>query len=115
MNVVTLWIAVDESSAENGCLRVVRGSHTEALQPLQKSASGGGDVLGSYTVATVDEKRVVEMEMQPGEIALCAHTGSVSVANLCEYTCAVQVMLKYTIPTLSTEVVLTSLPSDGAG
>lgn len=33
MNVITLWLAVDESSVENGCMKVVPG--TEALGPLE--------------------------------------------------------------------------------
>jgi ectoine hydroxylase-related dioxygenase (phytanoyl-CoA dioxygenase family) len=29
MKVVTPWLAVDDSSEENGCMRVVPGSHTQ--------------------------------------------------------------------------------------
>src|SRR5438552_16160446 len=29
MNVITLWLAVDESTVENGCMRVIPGSHTD--------------------------------------------------------------------------------------
>ena len=28
MNVITLWLAIDESTVENGCMRVVPGTHT---------------------------------------------------------------------------------------
>ena len=32
MKVISLWLAVDESTVGNGCLRVVRGSHKEVLK-----------------------------------------------------------------------------------
>jgi ectoine hydroxylase-related dioxygenase (phytanoyl-CoA dioxygenase family) len=33
MNVVTLWLAIDRSDPENGCVRVVPGSYLARLQP----------------------------------------------------------------------------------
>lgn len=32
MNVITLWLAVDRSDKDNGCLKVVRGTHKENLK-----------------------------------------------------------------------------------
>ncbi|CAF4371682.1 unnamed protein product, partial [Rotaria magnacalcarata] len=39
MNVLTMWLAIDESNTENGCLRVVRGSHQEELAKLTDDVS----------------------------------------------------------------------------
>ena len=36
MNVITLWLAVDDSTPENGCMRVIPGTHGMDLQELQK-------------------------------------------------------------------------------
>ena len=35
MEVVTLWLAVDDSTPENGCMRVIPGTHTLDLQGMQ--------------------------------------------------------------------------------
>lgn len=32
MNVITLWLAVDRSDRDNGCLKVVRGTHKDTLK-----------------------------------------------------------------------------------
>src|SRR5439155_22341496 len=36
MNVITLWLAVDESTLENGCMRVVAGSHRQDAAGLDQ-------------------------------------------------------------------------------
>jgi len=48
MNVLTMWLAVDNSDTENGCLRVIRGSHKQELTTL-KDEFKTANVLGSYT------------------------------------------------------------------
>ena len=35
MEVVTLWLAVDDSLPENGCMRVIPGTHSSGLQQLR--------------------------------------------------------------------------------
>jgi ectoine hydroxylase-related dioxygenase (phytanoyl-CoA dioxygenase family) len=66
MRVVSLWLAVDHSTPENGCVRVIPGSHRDELHALRDSA--GGDVLGSETVAEVDESRAVDLVLAPGDV-----------------------------------------------
>ncbi|XP_065183443.1 uncharacterized protein LOC135814272 [Sycon ciliatum] len=68
MKVVSLWLAVDHSSRENGCLRVVRGSHRQALKEL--SRAGGDNVLSSYTDVDIREEDVVDIELQPGDVEI---------------------------------------------
>ena len=34
MNVVTLWLAIDDSTQENACMRVIPGSHKSKLAPI---------------------------------------------------------------------------------
>ena len=45
MEVVTLWLAVDDSDAENGCMRVLPATHTMQLHDMVQAE--GESVLGS--------------------------------------------------------------------
>eukprot|EP00118_Oscarella_pearsei_P006164 m.28003 g.28003 ORF g.28003 m.28003 type:complete len:73 (+) comp30527_c0_seq2:105-323(+) len=64
MKVVSFWLAVDESTVHNGCLRVVRGSHKEDLKELQPNKEGE-NVLGSMTHDEVKEDDIVNIELNP--------------------------------------------------
>lgn len=67
MNVVTLWLAVDESTPENGCLRVIPGSQADELHDVRPRADVD-NVLGSEVAAEVDESRAVDLVMAPGDV-----------------------------------------------
>ncbi len=67
MRVVTLWLAVDGSTRENGCVRVVPGTHRHDLHELRRR----GDVqsvLGSESDVEVDESLAVDLELAPGDV-----------------------------------------------
>jgi len=72
MHVLTLWLAVDQVDRGNGCLRLVRGSHTWHLAQLAETARNGSDVLGSTTHTDQDimEDDVVDVEMEPGDVEI---------------------------------------------
>lgn len=70
MNVITLWLAVDESSVENGCMRVLPGSHKaiqtaiDAYQPVDKQKN----VFHSrIPPELIDESQAVDLELAVGE------------------------------------------------
>ncbi len=67
MNVLTMWLAVDDSDMENGCLRVIRGSHKQELTTL-KADTTTGNVLGSYThrEEDIDQSKIVDIVLKPG-------------------------------------------------
>jgi ectoine hydroxylase-related dioxygenase (phytanoyl-CoA dioxygenase family) len=67
MNVLTMWLAVDHSDRENGCLRVIRGSHKQGLNTLKDDLSNG-NVLGSYTHRDedIDPSQIVDLILKPG-------------------------------------------------
>lgn len=67
MHVITMWLAVDESSVENGCMRVIAGSHKlrdrryEHVDPTK-------NIFGTEVVAEdLDASRIVNLELAVGE------------------------------------------------
>jgi phytanoyl-CoA hydroxylase len=70
MEVITLWLAVDDSTPENGCMRVIPGSHTMDLQQVQKRTDVA-NVLGSgMDAALVDETQAVDVVLQAGDVSI---------------------------------------------
>ncbi|MQA85651.1 MAG: phytanoyl-CoA dioxygenase family protein [Streptosporangiales bacterium] len=67
MRVVTLWLAVDDSTPDNGCMRVVPGSHREDLYELRRR-DDVDSVLGSESAVEVDESRAVDLVLAPGDV-----------------------------------------------
>lgn len=67
MNVLTMWVAIDDSDRENGCLRVVRGSHRQELANLTNDVSVQ-NVLGSFTHRDedIDPDKIVDLILKPG-------------------------------------------------
>lgn len=69
MQVITLWLAVDESTMENGCMRVLPGSHRQRTGideyvPVDSQENVFGiEIKRDY----VDESRAVDLELQVGE------------------------------------------------
>ncbi|HEX8496878.1 MAG TPA: phytanoyl-CoA dioxygenase family protein [Actinomycetales bacterium] len=67
MKVVTLWLAVDDSTPENGCLRVVPGSHRNALLDM-RDRPDVESVLGAEIEVDVDEADAADMVMTKGSV-----------------------------------------------
>lgn len=67
----TAWIALDPSTVENGCLRVIPGSHRgKILHPhLTENRT---DVVLTQRAAegTFDERTAVDIELEPGQMSL---------------------------------------------
>jgi ectoine hydroxylase-related dioxygenase (phytanoyl-CoA dioxygenase family) len=70
MEVVTLWLAVDDSIPLNGCMRVIPRSHGTALQELQPNEEVQS-VLGSeIDPALVDESKAVDVVLRAGDVSI---------------------------------------------
>jgi phytanoyl-CoA hydroxylase len=67
MNVVTAWLAVDESTPENGCMRVIPGSHRGQLHKVRQR-DDLPNVLGSESDTEVDEADAVDLILAPGDV-----------------------------------------------
>jgi phytanoyl-CoA hydroxylase len=69
MEVVTAWLAVDDSSRENGCMRVIPGSHRGPMLAHRKHEKEA--VLHTeISPDDIDESRAVDVEIPAGGISL---------------------------------------------
>jgi len=69
MRAVSLWLAADRSDAENGCLRVVRGSHLQTLR--EPGGEDGAAGMGTHTdedARGLGER--VDLELEPGDASI---------------------------------------------
>jgi phytanoyl-CoA hydroxylase len=68
--VVTLWLAVDDSTPENGCLRVIPGSHRTTLMKSIEYPDTP-NILGSGIDATsIDESKAVDIVLRAGDVSI---------------------------------------------
>ena len=79
-NIVTAWVALIASTPENGCLRVVPGSHRKSLIHREAGAPDNALSRGQEIVVEVDESQAVDIVLQPGELSL-HHVGIVHGSN----------------------------------
>lgn len=68
VEVVTLWLAVDHSTPQNGCVRLVPGSHRRSFSEVLVN-DRVDNVLGVEIPADdVDESRAVDVVLAPGDV-----------------------------------------------
>ena len=71
---VTVGIAIDRATTENGCLRVVPNSHTMGYLGL--SDNGEGQLMKGVThddelrSVGIDPTRIVDLELEPGDLVM---------------------------------------------
>jgi ectoine hydroxylase-related dioxygenase (phytanoyl-CoA dioxygenase family) len=70
MQVVTLWLAVDDSTPENGCMRVIPRTHTMDLQQLQKRTDVANVLSSSLDPKLVDETKAVDVILKAGDVSI---------------------------------------------
>jgi ectoine hydroxylase-related dioxygenase (phytanoyl-CoA dioxygenase family) len=69
--VTTAWIALTASTRENGCMRLLPGSHRSAILPHNDTfATDNLLTRGQEVQAEYDEKDVVDIELKPGQMSL---------------------------------------------
>jgi len=70
MQVVTLWLAVSDSTPDNGCMRVIPATHHLALDLVQERTDVD-NVLGSAMRADlVDESKAVDVALAAGDLSI---------------------------------------------
>jgi hypothetical protein len=70
-DIVTAWVALSESNAENGALRVIPGTHLKE-QLAHRDTFGANNLLsrGQEIAVEVDENQAVMLPLHPGEMSL---------------------------------------------
>lgn len=69
---ITVWIAIDDSDVENGCMRVIPGSHKVGLLPHGKSGKEG-NLLGqdqAIAPSLFDESSAVDFILKAGQASI---------------------------------------------
>lgn len=70
-DVATAWIALSPSTRENGCMRVIPGTHTMDQVPhTDTHAEANLLSRGQEVNVEVDESQAVDIVLQPGEMSL---------------------------------------------
>lgn len=70
MEVVTLWLAVDDSTPDNGCMRVVPGTHTTRLHEMQKFRDTPNVLSSRMDPDLVEEERAVDIVLEAGGVSV---------------------------------------------
>ncbi len=70
MKVVTLWLAVDHTTPENGCMRVIPCTQHLELKPHAKRDDVPNVLNSSLDPALVDESRAVDIILKAGDVSI---------------------------------------------
>ena len=70
MEVVTLWLAFDDSTPENGCLRVLPGTQRTALQQMKERRDVDNVLNSAIDDAFVDESQAVDVILKAGDVSI---------------------------------------------
>lgn len=69
-NSLTAWIALTESTCENGCVRMIRGSHRLDIQQHIDTFGQDNILTRGQQIENVDEKHALDIELEPGQMSL---------------------------------------------
>ncbi len=70
MTVITLWLAVTDATPENGCMRVIPGTHHLTLQELRQRQDVENVLLSGMEDRHVDESRAVDIVLKAGDVSI---------------------------------------------
>lgn len=70
MEVVTLWLAVDDATPENGCMRVIPRTHNMQLQEMKMREDVANVLNSEIDPSMVDESRAVDVVLKAGDVSV---------------------------------------------
>jgi ectoine hydroxylase-related dioxygenase (phytanoyl-CoA dioxygenase family) len=70
MEVVSLWLAVDDVTAENGCMRMIPGTHGISLQKHHDRPEVKSVLSSGLDPALVDESKAVDVVLKAGAVSI---------------------------------------------
>ena len=68
MEVVTLWLAVDDADCENGCMRVIPGTQQMQLQELRENRDERSVFKREMNPSLVDESKAVDIVLKAWDV-----------------------------------------------
>ena len=80
MRGVTVYVSISSSTPDNGCLRMIPGSHTMEAQPLVRRDDIKNFLHSSIDESLVDEARAVDVLLEPGDVSI-HHTNIIHGSN----------------------------------
>jgi non-haem Fe2+, alpha-ketoglutarate-dependent halogenase len=70
-DIVTAWLALSESSSQNGAMRVIPGTHRLEVVPHRDTFAADNLLSRGQEISVdVDESKAVTLELQPGQMSL---------------------------------------------
>jgi ectoine hydroxylase-related dioxygenase (phytanoyl-CoA dioxygenase family) len=66
--IITIWLAIDRSTQENGCMRVIPGTHHNGFSEYEDVSIK--ENIFSLRIKNIDESKAVYFELEPGEYSL---------------------------------------------
>lgn len=70
LNYASAWLALSDSSADNGCMRVVRGSHWRGIVSHHRTSITPENFVSLEIACQVKESEATDVTLQPGEMSL---------------------------------------------
>ncbi|KIL38347.1 phytanoyl-CoA dioxygenase [Gordoniibacillus kamchatkensis] len=67
-SIVTVWVAIDRAVKENGCMKVIPGTHVNGFSEYEEVDSRTNTF--GRKIKQVDEEKAVYFELEPGECSL---------------------------------------------
>ena len=69
---LSVWIAIDDSDTENGCMRVIPISHRQGIFPHETSELEGNLLSINQEIPSqhFDEKQAVDICLRPGQVSI---------------------------------------------
>jgi chlorinating enzyme len=67
---VTAWVALTESDAANGCVRVIPRSHVAPDYRHDETLAPDNMLIRGQTIRGLDESSAVDLELRPGQFSL---------------------------------------------
>lgn len=73
--IVTVWLALDRSDRENGCLRVIPGTHNNGFSEYESVDASQNTFNTEIRADQIDESQAIYFELNPNEASL--HDGRI--------------------------------------
>jgi hypothetical protein len=66
--IITVWLAIDRSNKENGCMRVIPGTHNNGFSDYEKVEDG--ENIFNTQIKAINESKAVYFELEQGQSSL---------------------------------------------